>query len=475
MKFFVFLFLLFSGLACTRPTESLKPAANSAIENVTCPNSQSRLYDVIYASLIDLHRIPSQAEMRDVFESALESKPTREMKIDQKKFLELITEFYSLLLDSESAETPGDLLAKVSALEIGDQSSTWAIQKQKALAKFRKKWTEFSAAQDLECSEQVEESTGSGTLGSLVYGARKVLATAYQSCEANELPPVSSRTPDAEGISKVGMHPDGIGFKREITDLVALQRTHFYLQTLPPSQGCFDVSSNPLIYDYGGKPFTTSAPDSSLDLFRNMGTGTAVLGVDCSGYVFSAIASAGLKLDPTKKMKAVFVHGISARMYMNPESNGLPCFEKVKMGSGGTLKAGDVVALPGHVFIVESVGSDPFDLASIRTIDQCETIEARDFDFVIAQSSPNKNGMGINKYEGADYLAEQPNVRQGFEAIARQACYAKFQGRDVLMTAADFQIVRHKGTAACLDKPLQLAGESCVKSCRSLAADNAIH
>lgn len=462
------LLLLLSMAACTSPFQSLEPSANEVIENVTCAESQSRLYDVLYTSLVELEKIPTEADLIEVFEKALDQ--NSQVQINRDEFLQLVSEFYQILLKIPAKDS-AELLEKLTALEVGDQTTIEAQSSQNELRAFQKKWNAFTAAQDVECPSITPPVSGPPSqINGLVYGGRKVLGTAYQSCAVLEKGPLTAETRDIDGISIVGTHSDGVGSKRKITDLQALLETNYYLQNLGQSSSCKDIRNNPLIYDYGGKPYATAADNSSLNLFKNSGSGTSALGIDCSGYVFAAIAAGGLKLHPTKKLKAISVSGINARMYMDPENNGMPCFEKVVMGVSGTLKAGDVVAISGHVQLIDSVGSDPLGVFSVQSADQCSSLTYRDFDFTIAQSSPSKNGIGINKFDGADYSAETPAIRNGFEKYAREACKARFKNKDMKIVSSTFQIIRHKQTAACLDKPIAIDGESCVATCPSLAS-----
>ncbi len=485
MQKILLLSVLISLVACRQNFSSVDPAVENSIANVTCPQSESYLYDVLYKSLVDLNEVPSESELRGAFEKALGT--SSQWHADDSQFLDLISEFYQILLKMP-ATNPQDLLQKVTAAEIGDQSTDDSKQVQDQLQQFKAKWKQYTSQLDMECpatppaavpSDPETESTTTTTFPSgqnaatrnvLSVSARSVLVTAYQSCGAIRVPALTKATPDVQGISRVGVHADGIGAKRQITDLNAFLRTDPYLSVLDTSASCQNVRSNPPIYDYGGKPYTTSDANSKLDLFKNAGTGTSVLGIDCSAFVFSAIASSGLKLDPDQKMKAIFVHGISSTMYMNPTDNGMRCLSKVKMGVSGSLQEGDIVAIKGHVFMIESVGKDPLGISKAQAAVQCATLTSSGFDFVIIQSSPSKNGVGINRYRGADYLSEEPTIRKGFEEYAKQACLAKFQKTDVLMKADNFQIIRHNQASNCKDQRIALVGESCAQTCSAVAS-----
>lgn len=456
------------ALAACKPNSSSDSAAENAIENITCPQSQGHLYDVVYKSLVDSEQVPTKDELQQSFVKAFKRNP--QIQVNQEQFLSLASEFYGIVLSHPTKE-PQELLQKVAALEIGDRTTDETKELQERLQRFQVKWDQYKAQQDASCSESppaivppVPEPQGPSQ--SLVKGARKVLVTAYQSCAAGDLAPMTLKTPDVEGITRIGTHSDGVGARRAITNLEAVQRTDYYLQTHDVNSSCQSVRNSPLIYDYGGKPKTTSEDNSKLDLFTNAGSGTTVRGIDCSAFVFSAIATSGLKLHPDKKMKAILVHGVGSSMFLDPAENGITCFNKVKMGVSGTLKAGDIVAIPGHVFLIDSVSKDPFGLSRAKTVEQCADLVAENFDFVIAQSSPSKNGIGINRYRGADYLSEEPSIRRGFETYARQACVAKFQKKDVLMSVSNFQVTRHNQSSSCIDKAIALTGEACAQSCR---------
>ncbi len=450
---------------------TLDSSSENAIEQIACPQSQSGLYDVLYKSLVDLNTIPTEKDLQDSFERSLEARP--DLKVNHEELLELTHEFYQILL-SVQATNSQELLEKLTALEIGNQTTEESKQAQNELKRFQEKWDKFATQQDMDCPSATPVNPTQpvtqppANVSNIVIGARKVLVTAYQSCEAIALPPMTKSTPSVEGISRVGTHADGVGAKRAISDLQSLLKTDYYLQNYKTNSACQDIRSNPPIYDYGGKPSASSDASSALDFFTNAGSGTTVRGVDCSAYVFSAVAAGGLRLSPGKKLKAILVNGISSTMYMDPANNGMTCFDKVKMGVSSTLKAGDIAAIKGHVILIDSVGSDPFGIAKIQNSSQCSSLTIANFDFVVAQSSPSKNGIGINRYRGQDYLSEEPTLRTGFEAYARQACTAKFQNKDVAMTATNFQIIRHNQSATCRDNPVALVGESCAKACSSL-------
>lgn len=468
MKGISVLVLAIAICACSSNQSGLTDSASKVAEQITCENSQSALFDVIYESLQKLRQDPSPSELQVIFKSVAGTRP--ELKTHEQEFLNLINQFYQII-QALPAKDLKEKLQKVAAAEIGLKTSDEEIEIQKKLSAFETQWKKFSAKINSTCPEDEQPGLGKnpvidGNLNLIAYGARKALATAYQSCSADEKKPMTSDIQNVKGISIVGTHPDGIGSRRVISDIDALEATDYYYQGITQGSNCKDTRKYAMIYDYGGKPQTDSG---NLNFFANDGDGTSVLGIDCSAYVFSAIATAGLRLAPGKTVKAALVHGLSSHAYLDPESNGLSCFSKVKMGVSGSLKQGDIAAVGGHVLIIERVGSDPLGISKATSVQDCEALTAADFDFVVAQSSPSKEGIGINKYEARDYLPEAEKMRVGFVKYAQDACRARLLGKDQQMVASNFQIIRHKMTDSCrTSKPIALAGESCVAKCPTL-------
>jgi hypothetical protein len=300
-----------------------------------------------------------------------------------------------------------------------------------------------------------------------VLGIRRSLATAYQSCNSLKVAPMTRDVPSIEGVEDAGPYPGGGGRLRKITDQAAVARTHYYVRDFAPAPGCVDVRSSTMIYDYGGKPYTTSDPRAGLNYWKNNDDGSKGLGIDCSGYVFSALAAGGLRLIKNRQLKPYEVEDYPARTYIDAASNGFTCLEKAKMGKNLDLKPGDIAATKYHVVIVERVGEDPL---AIRKYSNCNRISYTDFDFVIAQSSPEQNAIGINKYDAREYLAQKflNPIRSGFVAYAQAACVAYQAGRDSSAGTSSFGIVRHKMTPECLQPDIKLVGSACTDKCPEL-------
>jgi hypothetical protein len=156
--------------------------------------------------------------------------------------------------------------------------------------------------------------------------------------------------------------------------------------------------------------------------------------------------------------------------FKDPQNNGLRCLQKISVDAKTSILPGDIAAINGHVIMIESIGADPLAIKNIKSGADCTTanINPANFDFVIAQSAPIKNGIGISLIRGADYMPESSTIRNGILAYAVAACRARF-GLAPNLSSPNLSIVRHAKTAECLaPKPLVMAHEDCITACKAL-------
>ena len=116
--------------------------------------------------------------------------------------------------------------------------------------------------------------------------------------------------------------------------------------------------------------------------------------------------------------------------------------------------------------MVDTVGADPFGVAGIKSLSGCisANVSASRFDFDVIQSAPIKGAIGINRIRASAYLSEPGSMRTAMLQYAVAACKANFGVTSTpLPTTA--RLVRHKLTDECLDRPVALAGASCVSTC----------
>lgn len=443
----------------------------------SCEDFSGTLTKTLIQSLIDAENMPTEAQLRQSLTANLGS--------SQTELVEKTVEVFKLLTTDTQArlglKNKDELIEAITALDIGDETTPERAQLKSDLRRSFTSLKTSAVRANVECQPQLEEETTTAPepitqvptadtkVNLAAAGAQKVLMTAYQSCAAAKLPAMTSASRSiASGAIKItGTHSSGTGLKREVGNLALLQQSHYYVREgIEKGASCFNVTKSPLIYDYGGKPYATTALSSSLDYFKNAGSGTKVLGVDCSGFVFSALASQGLRVSPSKRAQAYLVFGINARMYMNPKSNGLTCLAPVPSQKSDSLRSGDILASTGHIIMVDNVGKDPFGVAGIKSASGCvaANMSTSKFDFDILQSAPIKGGIGINRVRAATYLGEGGSMQTAMLQYALAACKANFGTASTpLPTSA--RLVRHKLTSDCMDKPVALAGESCVATC----------
>jgi len=476
--------------------------ANRASNVGACDAAETYIHDVVQKSFEDSGSIPSGHEVLDAFRELLAENP-RLNSLDNLLKEELLSAFSTLytILEEEvdQSESTVETLKSLNKLEYGLHEDK-DLQKKytDAVAEYRE--ISLQTLKDCTPPAEGEEEVGkadptpkpeepktpeepsqpeppveysdffeelkSKTINLSQYGALKSFAVAYQSCESVSLNALTDRDEDLEGVSIVGRHSSGRGNKREITSISKVLRTHPYVKNFrKPASTCVDSTKSPFIYDFGGKPYATSSSSSTLNFFKNAGSGSKELGVDCSGYVYTALMSAGLKLAPDKPLRARSVSSIPARAYMNPGSS-MSCIQKVKAGSGSSLQGGDIFASTGHIFMIVHVGDDPLGVEKALKNNSCSSITYRDFDFTLMQSSPSKGAIGMNHMDGATYLKGSTTMRKGFEKFAQLDCNNKRSGKLSTPSISEAVLTRHKMTPECVEeKNLKLDNESCIERC----------
>lgn len=490
--FFVLAVLGVSGaVSCGRfSSPNSTTLAEQTDQTIGCAKLfEDEFWNSLYGFALAREKFADRGEMVRALRIAFEKGRLRDLnKKDREIVINAVADLYELLSDRALQDlkidknSPEKILEALTNLEMGDRESSEKIELQN---KIRAKFDEIeSVTAQLSVSscpppsaEPTPPQTEALTLVDhwkqtrhpVVSGALKALANSYQSCDAGIASPLSDSTADIQGITVTGLHPDGVGNKRLITDLDALIRSHPYLYGyVRPSGSCHEVLKDPMIYDYGGKPYATNATDSELDFFTNAGSGTNALGIDCSGYVYSALATSGLKLKKSGRLKAINVMGVPARMYMSPQANGLTCLDFVAFSRSRGLQPGDILASTGHVLIIGDVGPDPFGISHITTEAGCKTenIDISKFDFTILHSAPVKGAIGISHMDGAHYFAAGGAMATAMVQHAVNACLAKVRNSSIVSRSSSASLIRHLGTAECRDQTIRLSREECLASCR---------
>ncbi|UOF01960.1 NlpC/P60 family protein [Bdellovibrio reynosensis] len=481
--------------------------ASQTVQDIACKDKamESKLWDGLKTYLLEQKSLPEadtfKQAMTEQVEKLASSNPQFGSNDQAKLEGELHTLVDTLLSEApegERVKTSEELLMLLSAIDVGDRTTVFRSYMQDKVRGNFNSLQKTVQALDLNCEETANDPAVTSPIADepeenlipqdtnkdyeyhkaqalsagsnlAVFGGRWAMATAYQTCQTMQLPAMNDQTPDVQGISVIGKHSDGVGNKRSIASLSKVQTSHYYIRDVSNyGEGCFNVRQNPLIYDYGGKPYATTATTSAIDLFKNNGDGTSVLGIDCSGYVFSAMATAGLRLKAGRTLKASDSWAWGSSSYVEPQQNGLTCLNKISVTAANTMKAGDIVAVYGHVVLIDKVGADPFGINKITRESDCSKLTSADFDFVVAQSSPSKGAIGLNYFDARNYLPTSSKMKTGLEKYAYYTCLSKFNGKTYTPNVGTLSVVRHKGTADCVAPRVKMARESCIQSCDSL-------
>lgn len=474
-----------------------KPQVLSSVQKATeaigCSSFKSTVYDSMYDYLDNENEAPELNEFSAALSEKIDALASSQ-KINNPeavaKLKKNISDLYKVLIEKaaelKQTKTSKEHLQTIIEMEMGDVSTAANIELNQVSAKAFSKVDQAVQELDVQCGqsspaaadEEEQPASGGSSAGvvdgqvdsaaavatkSILKGSRNVLVTAYQSCAVLEIPEMTAATPNVTGIQRYGTHADGIGGLRRVASLSSVQNTHPYIKVAGGAQsGCFNVRSNPLIYDYGG---SASVTNNVIDFSKNAGSGTSALGVDCSAYVSAAIAAGGLRYKPGVNNKAIYIRQNSSK-FINAASSGFTCFKNVTVTPSSTIQPGDILGVVGHVLIVDKVGADPFGIKRLKSINDCNSINSSsNFDFIVSQSSPSKGGVGLNRYQARDYLKESPKMLTAFVGVAKAACKAYFGGISVATPSSSYGIIRHKGTAECLSPKIKMANQSCVSQC----------
>lgn len=497
----------------TSVVTACSPQGHQAIENIATQTTDSiackdqkleeKLWDGLKSYLIEQESIPTAESLKEALHKQIEKLAEQNPSFsteEQARLTQNLDQVVETLLseapNGERVETSQELLVLLSAIDVGDRTTVFRSYMQD---KVRGQLTTLGKTVNslsLDCSNSssggtdISSETPEETVPEVsasrdyayhkaqavkkgeplaVFGGRWAFATAYQSCQSVQVPSMDEETPELQGIKITGTHSDGVGSKRAIASLSLVQSTHPYIKNVSGyGSSCFNVQQSPLIYDYGGKPYGTTSSSSTIDLFKNNGSGTSVLGIDCSAYVYTSLATAGLRLKEGRSLKASDSWAWGSTAYVEPSKNGLTCLAKISVTAANSIKAGDIVAVPGHVLIVDKAGADPFGLATVTKESDCASLTVSSFDFVVGQSSPSKGAVGINYFDARDYLPTSAKMKAGLEKYAYYACLSKFNKKTYTPNLGTLSVVRHKGTSACTATRVALARESCIASCSSL-------
>lgn len=485
VQFFVALSTILFASGCMKQNSAIELSSQKATESLGCDNLKSKIFDSMYDYLENQESAPDLQSLEESVSRKIDQLAKKQKITDTENLTELKKEFskvFSIMItDSKNAKDISSIREHVQSLiemEMEDSSSSANIQLNSKMARQFSKINELSNDLQVQCQQpqatdpnNIQDQAAAPNIPNnvqerMIAGSYNVLTTAYQSCKVLEIPEISAETPNVVGIKRVGTHSDGVGGVREVSSVSSVQQTHPYIRVAAGAQnGCFNVRSSPLIYDYGGSP---SVANNTLNFFKNSGSGSTALGVDCSAYVSAAVAAGGFRYKAGVDNKAIYVRQTAVK-FVNPKTSGFSCFDNITVDRRQSIKPGDIAAVKGHVVMIDKIGVDPFGLQKLTNVAQCDKMDFKNFDFVISQSSPNKNGIGLNRFIARDYLkdvGEFGKMGVMFSEMGKAACKAYFQNTSIKPASSAWGIIRHNGKAECFAPRIQMAQQSCVNACQ---------
>lgn len=366
-------------------------------------------------------------------------------------------------------------------------------------------------------AEPVAATDGRGlTIGTdpMAQGARKFLATMFQSCDAlnNESTlqvPVGKtdevNVPNLDGVDR----RDGSGGPRRITNRSDYVDAHPVLKQLkakkiagdypPAGESCNDATLNPPVYGYGSKAHTNS--DGELELTElgpgNSGSngarvfnGVTPQAIDCSGLIAGAMAIQGLKITP-QHSDGYRIHSTSMFKNTANAATNNTCINHARFNGNNSLLTGDIINVgSSHIVMVDSVGDDPLGINAAVAAGNCEDISVSSFDFTYihsgAMNSSNTAHIGPSRVHISYHTNVTGSDRPGtmfnnLVNVAQDRCLELIQNENVAESSSygksgnsNFGILRHvvndsrdaitdEIKSNCrMEEPVKLDGAECV-------------
>ncbi len=305
-----------------------------------------------------------------------------------------------------------------------------------------------------------------------VRGARLLLATMYQSCEA---PNITVPNDLRSYSSPVSGNPRSLINRSRVASYVQFNP---YLSNSGVNAGCFDVNAQPPVYGYGAKP---SVSNGSINLHRDQSsrslcgrtgrsgincTSQPVTAIDCSGFITGALRRMGLNLSPNQQFRPDMINTSGLN---SATARGGSCLEFAVIGPDFSIGPGDIINIgANHVVMVDEIGEDPLGIMEHSRNGTCRDIGVDDFDFKFLHSGALGN-LGPARAD-----VQHPEIEPFMRRLAIQAMVACNDFRNgststVLAgsSGSDLSVIRHKGDKldGCKGEPEQFANESCVSQC----------
>lgn len=316
-------------------------------------------------------------------------------------------------------------------------------------------------------------------------GARKLLASFYQSCKAIDFP-IQHGQENMKGLIS-GSSIDGqSGFQggkmRKLNNPELFVNSHPVLSVLKqdenyPGPQCRDASEQPPIFAYASRKYPRRGSDEIKIFSKGRGvtnSSAPVSGIDCSSFVSVALAAQGLKISKDQNGFG----DVTTRSLHSMPGKAKSCVDHVQVNPEETLKAGDIINISSsHMVIIDSVGKDPLGIEKYSQAGNCNGISPKDFNFTYVHSGAIRNSLGPSRVQ-ANYH-RSGTIWNNLAVMAKRLCHDKVaensSARDSRMQGMNdgFSLLRHQSeNPECVsDKKYKIEGEECINGCENTEKD----
>lgn len=304
-------------------------------------------------------------------------------------------------------------------------------------------------------------------------GAKKVLSTFFQTCDALDAV-IQESTPPLRGVTRIKTGRKDIPYKRKIYSNKKYVKSHILLSQLDqdpsyPGEMCLDMTKRPPLYGYGSRKYPNNKGEINLFTKGAGGTrGGAASQIDCSSFVSVALATQGLKVNSrTSKFQS-----LTTRNFKEELSKSGSCLKHATFKGDDTIHPGDMINVAGkHIVMIDEIGEDPLAIEKFAKKKKCNSISLSDFDFTYIHSGAIKNNYGPSRVHVTTHNGGTMFNNLRIAAIKQcKRIVANKTGEvssDRLPPNRKFDIIRHNSDSPkCItDKKVKLRNEECVEQC----------
>lgn len=305
----------------------------------------------------------------------------------------------------------------------------------------------------------------------LAKGARKTFQMANLNCELGDKSKTIKKD-EFKGHAKEIVMTEVRPYVREFYDITEARATHPFKKAPFSRAECPQTDLDLFVFDFGSQPKVDAAKKEINVFNETRKKGVKAYGLDCSGFVRSAILAAGVRLqknvDPFTQKSTSF----STSSLMGLKDS---CFKTAEFKKDESLKSGDLIVMrgskhdgdEGHAAIVEFLDEDPFNVkaSGAQKAADCqvpafqEKMKSKDFKISILHSTGSFGGIGPTRTlikDYAEYGENQPKFVDLLQELAIKACEANFSDTPAKATVRnELRVLRFDSTneAACKQEP----------------------